>query len=252
LIPSRGSCRGIRVASNIRPRPRDLTASRALFDRLALLTALWSASRLGVGFLLPPFPTAVAIAERGAPKPSLGGEAFLFFTAFNGRCFVQNRGLAKAEVRRGFTLVELLVVIAIIGILIALLLPAVQAAREAARRMQCSNNLKQIGLGLHNYHDTFGTFPPGASQDQYLGYATRLLPFMEQKPLYDRVDFENVYSTPNNYAVGAVRVDAFLCPSSSEFTSKHTAEQANGQRCYTIHYYGNTGPVGVNSLTGQN
>src|SRR5580765_2663531 len=90
--------------------------------------------------------------------------------------------------RYGFTLVVLLVVIAIIGVLVALLLPAVQAARESARRSQCQNNLKQIGIALHNYHDTFLTLPFGWS-DRGAGWSTMLLPYIEQKQLYDPLGF---------------------------------------------------------------
>ena len=98
------------------------------------------------------------------------------------------------RIRLAFTLVELLVVIAIIGILVGLLLPAVQAAREAARRMQCSNNLKQYGLAVHNYHGTYNTFPFGATGSNgsfipRLTWQVRVLPFMEQGTVFDKLDF---------------------------------------------------------------
>jgi prepilin-type N-terminal cleavage/methylation domain-containing protein/prepilin-type processing-associated H-X9-DG protein len=91
--------------------------------------------------------------------------------------------------RRAFTLVELLVVIAIIGILVALLLPAIQAAREAARRTQCVNNLKQIGIALHNFHDTYKSFPIGQTDDDgdNISFRAYLLPFMEQQVLWDEL-----------------------------------------------------------------
>ncbi len=124
--------------------------------------------------------------------------------------------------RGGFTLVELLVVIAIIGILIALLLPAVQAAREAARMTQCSNNLKQIGLAAHNYHSTHGCFPAGnicegaaESARPRTTWALSLLPYIEQQPLFDEYDFDAAYGTtaPVNYDVVAAHLETYACPS---------------------------------------
>lgn len=122
--------------------------------------------------------------------------------------------------RRGFTLIELLVVIAIIAVLIALLLPAVQQARESARRTQCKNNLKQIGLALHNYHSSTNVLPPGRLVTQVDGVGhcfsayAHLLPYMDQAPLYSQVDFNvNPDVGFGNAAAIATNLPMLLCPS---------------------------------------
>ena len=123
------------------------------------------------------------------------------------------RGRHVLASARGFTLVELLVVIAIIGVLIALLLPAVQAAREAARRMQCTNNLKQIGLALHNYESSYRVFPPAYSRRPGHNMLTFILPYLEQKPVYDQYRWDLAWDDPDNDPATHVDLDVFLCPS---------------------------------------
>ena len=132
--------------------------------------------------------------------------------------------MRRNQPSRGFTLIELLVVIAIIGVLIALLLPAVQSAREAARRMQCTNNLKQIGLALHNYHDTWGRFAMGSVQvttpsgPYRRPFLASLLPFLEQRNLYDSYNYDLSFQVDQNQTARAATVSVFACPSDSQQT----------------------------------
>ncbi len=154
--------------------------------------------------------------------------------------------------RRGFTLVELLVVIAIIGVLVALLLPAVQAARESARRTQCSNNLKQMGLAFHNHHDSFLSYPSGGlgwysdrnfssagtpegPKLQNWGWAYQILPYHEQK---------NLYELPDGAIIAATNLKAYSCPTVRKATRfPYTQSAPTGTRAM-MDYVGNGGTFG--------
>ena len=146
--------------------------------------------------------------------------------------------MTEKKSRFGFTLVELLVVIAIIAMLVTLLLPAVQAAREAARRTQCSNNLRQIGLGLHNYHSAIGKLPYatkgccGAPATNGNVWTTSIFPFVEEQSLYDQFDWSLNLRDPVHASLVAQPVSLFICPSGPRasnpvFGDRFAAHNAN-------------------------
>jgi len=156
----------------------------------------------------------------------------------------------KSPGSAAFTLIELLVVIAIIAVLIALLLPAVQAAREAARRSQCSNNMKQLGIGLHNYHDVTGSFPPsfwgniGNSNGGRQSWMAMMLPYVEQTPLYNAMNFSLGSNVAQNLTVCSTFVNVYGCPSDNSPNLSTIGRQDNGNSAGQgpkLSYLGNMG-----------
>ena len=153
--------------------------------------------------------------------------------------FPRRRPIVKPR-RAGFTLIELLVVIAIIAVLISLLLPAVQQAREAARRAQCKNNLKQIGLAVHNYESTHMSFPPGrVGYPMVFSAHAAVLPFLDAANMYNLIDFNTaptfveppVAPYARNVTAAMTRVPAYICPSDLEFIPGNSYAPTNYVAC---------------------
>lgn len=135
--------------------------------------------------------------------------------------------------------------------MVGLLLPAVQAAREAARRMTCSNNLKQIGIAVHNYHDTYQRFPPSSFNSNKLAWTVHTLPFIEQQSLFEQFNMNLIFNAGTNNVLGLRRVSTYICPSIKSPLSSisNGGEAIAGVATFTTSYYGVMGPQGLNPGT---
>lgn len=159
----------------------------------------------------------------------------------------------RSRPRQGFTLIELLVVIAIIAVLVGLLLPAVQAAREAARRAGCQNNMKQIGIALHNYQDSRGVLPPGYTYvygypTGGFGWATMILPNMEQAAIFDSANFSLPAWSPQNTTTCVQKIATYLCP--TDYTTQGFMVR-EGFNYAKSSYVGSFGPNDMDNVPGD-